>query len=139
MKRSLLPLLLALILAVATGVGAEDTAKGQRKLKTLVDYKTELSLTNTQVDEIGKALQSFHDITSKQRKLLNEYEAEYAKLVADKAPLDQVKQKLRQVTDTNFNLRYADVLTSRKVESILSAEQLSTWRGIQAQVRNSGR
>lgn len=139
MKPSFLSLFLALFLTLALSASADNSGKDQRKLKTLVDYKMELSLSDTQVDEIKKALKSFHTTTTEQRKLLSQYEAEYSKLVSERAPLEQVKQKLRQVTDTNFNLRYADVLTSRKVESTLSAEQLTKWRGIQSKVRGGSR
>jgi hypothetical protein len=129
MKRILSLLVLCLLIGPVLAEG------GDRKVKTLVDYKAELSLTDQQIKDIGDALKAFHKTISEQRKLLVQYEGEYAKLVADKAPLDQIKQKLRQVTDTNFNLRYADVLTSRKVEGVLSPEQLARWRDIQARVR----
>lgn len=129
-------LILALLgLMVLSPVLAEQG--GDRKVKTLVDYKTELSLTDKQIADIRDALKNFQVTIVEQRKLLTQYEGEYSKLVAEKAPLDQIKQKLRQVTDTNFNLRYADVLTSRKVESILTPEQMTKWRDIQAKVRGS--
>lgn len=110
-----------------------------RKVKTLVDYKAELSLTDAQIKDVGEALKNFQTTVTEQRKLLTQYEGEYSKLVSERAPLDQVKQKLRQVTDVNFNLRYADILTSRKVESILSADQLAKWRDIQSKVRSAAK
>lgn len=133
MKRALV--MLALFGLVALGPAVAKPGGEERKVKTLVDYKTELSLTDKQVTDIRDALKSFQVTVVEQRKLLTQYEGEYSKLVAAKAPLDQIKQKLRQVTDTNFNLRYADVLTSRKVESILTADQIARWRDIQAKVR----
>jgi hypothetical protein len=133
MKRALAALLFLSLLASA-GPGRADSPPA-RKVKTMVDYKTELSLSDDQVKAIQEALKAFQVTIIEQRKLLVQYEGEYANLVAEKAPLEQIKQKLRQVTDTNFNLRYADVLTSRKVESILTAQQLSRWRQIQAKVR----
>lgn len=134
MKRVLVALL-ALSMFVLTPVNAEPS-KG-RKVKTLVDYKTELTLSDAQVSQIQDALKTFRTTIVEQRKLLSQFEGEYSKLVAEKAPLEQIKQKLRQVTDTNFNLRYADVLTSRKVESILTDEQLARWREIQSKVRSA--
>lgn len=133
MKKALLSLVLLCLVAVAPAWAQEA---GGRKVKTLVDYKAELSLTTEQIKGIGEALKNFQATTTEQRKLLTQYEGEYSKLVSERAPLDQVKQKLRQVTNVNFNLRYADVLTSRKVEGILSTDQLSKWREIQAKVRN---
>ncbi len=139
MFKTILTALLAGSLLLAPAL-AETPAKTPpkaegRKIKTLVDYKAELGLSDAQITEIGEALKSFQVTITEQRKLLTQYEGEYSKLLADHAPLEQIKQKLRQVTDTNFNLRYADVLTSRKVEGILSAEQMSKWRAMQAKVR----
>lgn len=130
-------LLLALAFLALGGASFAQKAPQGKKIKTLVDYRAELGLTDAQVSDITEALRSFKTNVTEQRKLLTQSEQEYSKLVSDHAPLDQVKQKLRQVTDANFNLRYADVLTSRKVEGILSTEQLSKWRDIQAKVRNA--
>lgn len=139
MLKTMLTLLLTGLLLAAPAM-AETPAKPKpegRKIKTLVDYKAELGLTDAQITEIGEALKSFQTTITEQRKLLTQYETEYSKLLSDHAPLEQIKQKLRQVTDTNFNLRYADVLTSRKVEGILSADQMSKWRAMQAKVRSA--
>ena len=135
MKRALV--LLALLGLLAAGPGAAQQGGGDRKVKTLVDYKTELSLSDKQIADIREALKNFQATIVEQRKLLTQYEGEYSKLVSEKAPLDQIKQKLRQVTDTGFNLRYADVLTSRKVESILTADQMTKWRDIQTKARST--
>jgi hypothetical protein len=129
--------LIALLLMAASSTALAEKTSPDRKVRTLVDYKAELSLTDVQIKEIGEALKAFQTTMVEQRKLLTQYEGEYSKLVSERAPLDQVKQKLRQVTDVNFNLRYADVLTSRKVEGILSADQLTRWREIQAKVRKA--
>lgn len=126
-----------LLLALICFLTALPSLAEGRKVKTLVDYKAELSLTDTQIKEIGDALKNFQTTITEQRKLLTQFEGEYSKLVSDHAPLEQVKQKLRQLTDVNFNLRYADVLTSRKVEGILSTDQLTRWREIQTKVRSA--
>ena len=131
--------LLALLGLLVVGPANAQQDGGDRKVKTLVDYKTELSLSDKQIAGIREALKNFQATIVEQRKLLTQYESEYSKLVAEKAPLDQVKQKLRQVTDTGFNLRYADVLTSRKVESILTADQMAKWREIQSKARSTPR
>lgn len=133
-----LTVVLALVLLLVCPALAQKQGQApSKKVKTLVDYKAELGLSDKQVADIGAALKSFQTTMVEQRKLLMKYEGEYSKLVSDHAPLDQVKQKLRQVTDTNFNLRYADVLTSRKVESIMTGDQIAKWRAIQAKVRGT--
>ena len=108
------------------------------RVKTLLDYQKELSLSDGQVKEIKETLAAYQTVIAQQRRGLAQYEKEYSKLVAERAPMDQIKQKLRQLTDTTYNLRLSDVQTARKVESILSADQLKKWRELQNKVRRTG-
>ncbi len=108
------------------------------RVKTLLDYQKELSLSDGQVKEIKETLAAYQTVIAQQRRGLAQYEKEYSKLVAERAPMDQIKQKLRQLTDTTYNLRLSDVQTARKVESILSADQLKKWRELQNKVRKTG-
>lgn len=136
MNRITLLILTFLAFVVAPSALAQDAAK-DKKIKTLVDYKAELSMTDAQITQITDALKNYQATVVAQKKLLNQYNTEYAQLLKARAPLDEIKQKLRQVSDVGFNLRYVDVLTSRKVEDALSTEQLAKWRSIQAKVRES--
>lgn len=126
---------LLLVLAAGPSWAQTEEKKEQKKIKTIVDYRDELGLTDEQVNGVAEALKSFQETVNTQRKLLIQYEKEYRELLAAHAPLPEIKQKLRQVADTRFNLRYADVVTSRKVEQVMSEEQLKKWREIQAKVR----
>lgn len=141
MKRfRLLLLLLGLILGLGFGPATADDRPEPKhsKPQTLLDYRSELALTDQQVKTIQKTLLAYHTVVSHERKSLSSYEKEYSALVASGAPLEEIKSKLRQCTDATFNLRLADVSTARKVESVLSAAQLKTWHNLQAKVRQSG-
>lgn len=105
------------------------------KVKTLIDYRSDLNLSDKQVKEIRDTLIAYQTVVTEQRKALSQYEKEYSGLVSERAPLEQIKSKLRQITDASFTLRFADVQTARRVESTLSADQLKKWRDIQAKVR----
>ncbi len=133
----LLFLTLTLLSGFALGPApAEDKPKPKTtKVKTLIDYKSELGLSDKQVKEIKDTLFAYQNVVTEQRKALSTYEKEYSGLVSERAPLEQIKGKLRQITDTSFNLRFADVQTARKVETVLTADQLKKWRDIQAKVR----
>ncbi len=131
-------LTLSLLSALAPGPSLAETPAPKpkaNKVKTLIDYKSELNLSDKQVKEIKDTLIAYQTVVTQQRKALSQYEKEYSGLVSERAPLEQIKSKLRQITDTSFNLRFADVQTARKVESTLSADQLKKWRDIQAKVR----
>lgn len=132
----ILSLLLLALLTLNTA-HAEDGKRA--RAKTLLDYKKELSLSESQVKDIKETLSAYQTVIAQQRKSLAEHEKQYSSLVAARAPMDQIKQKLRQVTDTTYTLRLSDVQTARKVESILSADQLKKWREMQNKVRKPER
>lgn len=138
---------LLLTLIVLIGLGAspalaqdsgdkKDPKPAAKPVKTLVDYKDELGLTDEQINGVAEALKNFQETIKTQKSLMVTYEQDYRKLLKDHAPLPEIKQKLRQIADVRFNLRYADVVTSRKVEGLMTAEQLKKWRAIQAKVRS---
>ncbi len=140
MKKLLLLLLVLLApLAVAAqekdGPAPAEGDKSKQKLKTIVDYKTELGLSDEQVNGISTTLKDFQTRVVELKKQLKESEEGFAKMLAEQAPLAQVKQQLRSSADLRFQLRYLDVVTARRVEGILSQEQLKKWRDIQAKVR----
>lgn len=131
-------LLIALSLLFGGQALADTPAKAEaspKKLKTLVDYRSELNLSDNQIAEIDTALTKFRATIIEERKLRKLYEKDYAKLIASHAPLDDIKVKLREITEVSFNLRLSDVVTTRTIENILSQEQLSLWKKIQTQAR----
>ena len=132
MKNSLLILALFGLLATLPGLAQNAPAK---KVKTMVDYKKELNLSDSQVNDITLALKSFQDTVNQQKALLQRYEKDYSNQLKSHAPLPEIKQKLKQLSEVRFQLRYADVVTSRKVEKILSASQMKAWKLIQTKVR----
>ncbi|MEW6283000.1 MAG: hypothetical protein AB1758_30585 [Candidatus Eremiobacterota bacterium] len=102
-----------------------------RKIKTLVDYKQELGLSDQQIQDVVATLNQFKtELEAYQQKLVAA-EKDFQKLLEQHADLEAIKAKLRESADLRFQIRYLDVVTSRKVEAILSPEQMSKWREIQ--------
>lgn len=137
-----LSLIMMLLLAVlgAPAVSQDEPAKDEpKRVKTIVDYREELGLTQQQIDQVAEALKNFQETINSQRNAMVQYEKEYTELLKAHAPLPEIKQKLIQIEGARTKLRYADVVTSRKVESIMSEEQMTKWRGIQAEVRGANK
>ncbi len=131
MKNRLI-LILGLLLFLGPALSQEPEPK---KVKTLVDYRSQLQLTDQQIADIKTTLTNFQKSILSQRQQLQRQEAEFQNLLRERAALAEIKKKLREIGETRFQLRYQDVLTSRKVEQILSASQLEQWRSIQAEER----
>lgn len=136
LKNVFVVLLLAGLLSPAALAQQSGAAKPAKKtVKTMISYKDQLNLSDAQVKEIETAFTSYQANVNQQRKELASLEQEFKALVQGKAPLPEIKSKLRQITDTRFRLRFSDVLTSRRVSDALSAEQMTKWREIQQNVR----
>ncbi len=134
--------LMFLSMLLGAPVAAQDQAPAKdepKRVKTIVDYREELGLTQEQIDQVAEALKNFQETINTQRKAMVQYEKDYTELLKSHAPLPEIKQKLIQIEGARTKLRYADVVTSRKVESIMSEEQMTKWRGIQAKVRGAGK
>lgn len=131
-------MMLVFILGLIGGpVWAQDEAKpaAQKPIKTMIDYRDELGLSDEQVKEVAEALKTFQVTVKEKRTALNTQEKEFKELLKAKAPLPDIKSKLKEISETRFTLRYADVLTSRRVSDALAEEQMKKWREIQAKVR----
>lgn len=131
-------LICALALAVPTwGQDASPSPKPAEKktVKTMIDYKEDLSMTDEQVKEVKDALASYAATLKQQRGNLQTLEKEYRVLLKEEAPLADIKKKLVEIMQVRFNLRYADVLTTRRVTKALSEDQMKQWKEIQAKAR----
>ena len=135
--RSLLLISLLALLA-ASAVAQEDTAppaQQPRKIKTMLDYQKELGLTDKQVTEIKETLTNFQTNVLKLRNAWIKSEVGYKKLIQDHASLEDIKKHLIVNAQLRVNMRYLDVVTSRKVEKILKPEQLEKWKALQTKMR----
>lgn len=133
--------LLLLLLTLILGMGFAPTSADDKpepkngKVKTMLDFRSELALTDQQVKTIRETLLAYHTIVSQQRKSLRKLEKEYSALVASGAPLEEIESKLRQCTDASFDLRFCDISTARRVEAVLTAAQRKKWSALQAENR----
>lgn len=105
----------------------------------MVDFRDELKLSQQQVTDIVATLQRFQDDGGIARLKLMAAERETASLIARHADLVEIKATLTQISDLRYELRLLDLETSRKVESVLSAEQMAKWQRIQAREKAAAR
>lgn len=113
----------------------EPPTQEPRKIKTLLDYQSELGMSDKQVEDIKKTLQEFQENMVKLRKAWIGSELAYKKMIEEHASLDDIKKQLIQNANLRANMRFYDVVTSRKVEGLLTAEQLKKWKSLQTEMR----
>lgn len=128
-----------LILVALSLLASAQTPQPAKKSKTLVDYQSELGLSDRQVADVKRTLDLFKSEIKAYQSQLVETERSLAARIKAGAPIEEIKTDLRQSSDLRFQLRYLDVVTSRKVEAILSPDQMARWREIQQTKRGQAR
>ena len=113
--------------------GAEQT----KPTKTIFDFKAELKLADKQEKEIRQALADLNRELQLKRAKLTILSIELEDLVKKEGDLDQIKKNLMDQANLQASMRYDDFAASRKINKVLSADQLAKWRDIQVSQREN--
>ena len=113
------------------------TAPQPTSVKTIWDYKTQLGLSSTQVNDMKAALRDFQKQLITLRASLQVSELNLQDLLQKHADLDTVKTQLQKSADIQVDMRIADVETARKIEGVLTPDQLTKWRAIQKAAKSA--
>jgi len=141
-------LLVVLVLGVLGAVRVEAERVDGRKspsvskpktvpLKTLWDFQEELGLSDRQVQKMKSLLARFQSNLVAAQKRLCAAESQLKVAIDREAPIDQVREKLARIGSIQLEMRLEDVETSRKVNAVLTEDQLENWRKIQAHSRGT--
>ena len=137
-------LAVAMVLAVLTAgagsacaqeAGAEVASPQRQVVRTIFSYRQELGLTEQQEKAITDTLLDLQKQLIEKRAKLGVAQIELRQMIGDRAELTVIKSKLEQVSALSVDITFTDISASRKIEGILSAEQLKRWRAIQAEAR----
>lgn len=116
--------------------GLAEPAAEKPKIRTLFDYKQELSLSDEQIANMKSFLTELNGSVKVSRQQLAKLEAEYRALIAnDSTTTAQARAKLKEIAEATVAMRLKDLEVSRKITNAMSADQRAKWKTIQAQVR----
>ena len=104
-------------------------------VKTIFDFKTDLSLTDTQEKQIKQILVDLNRELQLEKAKHTIASIELQDLVKKEADLEQIRKALDQEASLRASMSYADLAATRKINKVLSSEQLQKWRTIQDSVR----
>lgn len=100
-------------------------------VKMIWDYKDQLGLSDSQVSDIKDTINGFQKNVIQFRSKLQVTELDIQDLLQKKADLTAIKTKLSESAEIQVDLRMADIETARKIDSILTPDQIKKWRAIQ--------
>lgn len=111
-------------------------AKESKEAKTIFSFKDELSLSDKQIESIKSLLAELQSTMNEKAKSLNTLRQELSMMLKDRGPMKAIKAKLEQIANVQVDASYIDVDISRKVEDVLTSDQMKKWKDIQQKARD---
>lgn len=105
--------------------------QGRRVVRTIFSYRNVLGLTDAQVDKMRKILLDFQKFLIAKRADLQVAEIELREMINNGEDLGKIRKKLEEIERLRVEIRYTDIETARKIENVLTKDQLKRWREIQ--------
>ena len=126
---------LVLLLALWPSAWADPPKNDAPKIKTIFNYKTELGLSDAQIEAIKSELVNLNSNFKQSKAKIAQLEAEFRALIAREASTEEAKSKLQQIAEATVAFRLSDFETSKRITATMSAEQKAKWAAIRAQLR----
>ena len=123
-----------LLIALSMSPAFSQTAAPQA-IKTIFDFKSELNLTDAQEKQIKDILIDLNRELQLEKAKHTIAGIELQDLVKQEADLDRIRSALDREAALRASMTYADLVATRKINKVLSAEQLQKWRSIQDAAR----
>jgi len=108
---------------------AQETQK--KEVKTIFNYKTELGLSDKQVEDMKALVSKLQTTLNEKGKMLLDLRNDLVKMIREKDNLGTIKSQLKKIADLQVEISYMDIETARKIEGVLVPKQLKKWQDIQ--------
>lgn len=98
--------------------------------KTILDYEKELKLTPQQKDKIKIYLEDLKKKNKEIVTMVNAIDKQVLSLLENNQELEIISKKVKESFDLRAEALIAEIEIARKIEKLLSFEQLNKWKEI---------
>ena len=119
------------------GALADAQPANQTPKKTIFDYKAELNLTDEQEQEIRRILAELNREAQLAGAKLTILKFELEDLIQKEDELELILKNFIEEAELRASVKYADLAATRKINNVLSPQQLAQWREVQASARTT--
>ena len=139
----ILALAMFFLAALCQGVLAQNKPAGKgggqpkQQVRTIFDYQKELGLTEKQSNDIKTLFASLKARLEDLNKNRKDATEALKILISKEADLKQIRAKLQEIADLSVESGCADIEASRKINAVMTPDQLKKWRSIQAEARKT--
>jgi hypothetical protein len=131
-------LMTVVFLGLASAVGFAQATHPQG-VKTIFDFKAELRLSDTQEKDIKQILADLTRELQLEKAKHTIAAIELQDLVRQDVDLGQIRRALDQEAGLRASMTYVDIAATRKINHVLSPDQLQKWRTIQESARSTSK
>jgi len=147
MKRRFVTAMLVLVMGITFNCFAQEkTANSgttpstitseKKEIKTIFNYKTELGLTDPQIQSIKDSISKLQASLSERAKQINTLSQELITMIKNKESIKLIKEKLEKIAAFQVENSISDIETSRGIEDVLTPAQLKKWKNIQTEAQD---
>lgn len=101
-------------------------------IKTIFDYASELKLSNEQVKGIRDVLLELNKNVTVSKAKLVILTNDLQDLIVKDGDIALIKTRIKEAFDIQANMSIDDIVGARRINSILTPEQIKKWHEIQA-------
>ncbi len=99
--------------------------------KTIFDYQKEIGMSDKQVEDMKGLMANFQKVLGEKSTELTALRQDLAKMIQDKKEIPAIRQQLQKIADIQVDASIFDVETSRKVDAVLTPDQMAKWKTLQ--------
>jgi len=111
----------------------QNQTQPQRRVYTILDFKDELKLSKEQVEKIRKIIEDFEKRAKPLREKIVAQDREIRELLEREADLKEIRGKIKENFSLRAELIIMEIEAGRKIDGVLTPEQLKKWREIRRQ------
>ena len=131
--KKLISISLAVIMGLLLSGVSVSFAEEKKSTGSIFEFKKELGLTDQQEINLKDILAKLQGYLTDKQKELNVLRPELSKMIKEGDSLGKIKKKLLVIAKIQAEATYEDIASTRAIETELTEEQLSKWRGMQAE------
>jgi Spy/CpxP family protein refolding chaperone len=127
--RFLVLILIFLIARVPHFLYAQNKAEAPKTI-TILDYQTELKLTDSQVNQIKAHVFDFEKKAGEINVKLTSLRGEITDLLGKEGDFNEIKKKVKEYYETMADLELANFEAGSEISKVLTPEQAKKWKEI---------
>lgn len=104
--------------------------------KNIFSFKKEIGMTDEQENKIKALIYDIQQSLGTNKSKLDTLTIELSRMIKNKESMRLIRKKLEEISKIQIESTYTDIEIGRKIEDVLSSDQLKKWNAIKEREAN---